>query len=209
VGEDEDNPGTLACKDGVLRGEITKEAGPWSYKSASCARIGSRRGDDYEDFGLPGMSGGFCRCPNGQIFPVGDNYDKCGSLNCRGGGVEEPRLNLKTGETGTCFITGQAEIWSYKGVQCDLVSGQIPDFEYYGHKTGFLVGKVIFTGETDFPTRIFGFMTTGEGFLLKAHDHFKRSPIKQDILYSIKYSNTTGFLKTNSKSLGLEVQTKF
>ena len=209
MGEDSNNPGYLACIDGTLRGEITKGAGPWSYKSAECARIGDETGDDYDDFGLPGISGGFCRCPNGQIFPVGDNYDECGSLNCRGGGVEELRLNLKTGKTGTCFNTGQAEIWSHKGVQCDSASGRVPDFKYYGQKSGFLVGKVLFTGETDALSRIFGFMTTGQGFMVKAKDHFKRSPIKQDISYSVEYSNTTGFLKTNGLALGLVVQSKF
>merc|ERR1719436_868660 len=32
-----------------------------------------------------GAWGGTCTCPDGQTYPVGDNWDNCGSLACVGG----------------------------------------------------------------------------------------------------------------------------
>jgi len=51
-----------------------------------------------------GGYGGKCRCPNGQEYWVGDNYDHCRSLACVGGA------------SGTC--NRYWSIWSYKGVIC-------------------------------------------------------------------------------------------
>ena len=52
-----------------------------------------------------GPWGGMCTCPNGQVYPVGDNNDNCGSLACVGG------------VAGECHRKEGA--WSGKMVECD------------------------------------------------------------------------------------------
>lgn len=51
-----------------------------------------------------GENGGSCTCPNGEVYQVGDNGDKCASLAC---------LN---GTSGKCTM-GKGE-WSNKKVIC-------------------------------------------------------------------------------------------
>ena len=34
---------------------------------------------------MGGDWGGYCKCPNGEVIPVGDGWDACGSLACFGG----------------------------------------------------------------------------------------------------------------------------
>jgi len=66
---------------------LTPAPGP---SPASVPSSGSNSGDKYLWVGAPhvGNWGGFCRCPSGTVYQVGDNYDSCGSLACVGGVVE-------------------------------------------------------------------------------------------------------------------------
>lgn len=54
----------------------------------------------------PGVGGwgGYCTCPDGETYPVGDNDDACGTLACIGG------------TAGTC--TKSDGDWSYRSVTC-------------------------------------------------------------------------------------------
>ena len=70
----------LKCSGGGVESEFKNGVGPWSYKSVKCGLIGAEATEDAglgEDF--PGSDGGYCKCPNGEVFPVGDNFDTCGS----------------------------------------------------------------------------------------------------------------------------------
>jgi len=42
-------------------------------------------GNDYRKVSGVGAWGGWCTCPDGLRYNVGDNYDSCGSLACEGG----------------------------------------------------------------------------------------------------------------------------
>lgn len=53
-----------------------------------------------------GWWGGYCTCPNGSVYTVADNNDKCGSLACKGGVADE-------------CIHAVSTSWKYKGVICD------------------------------------------------------------------------------------------
>merc|ERR1719254_436220 len=45
----------------------------------------SEAGNDYRKVSGVGAWGGWCTCPDGQRYNVGDNHDSCGSLACEGG----------------------------------------------------------------------------------------------------------------------------
>merc|ERR1712241_598985 len=60
--------------------------------------------DELSDTGGGGW-GGYCRCPSGQVYPVGDAGDACQSLKCQGG--EKVSCNNEFGE------------WSNKSVKCN------------------------------------------------------------------------------------------
>ena len=53
-----------------------------------------------------GHWGGYCTCPSGHSYPVGDNHDNCGSLACHGG------------KSGKCIP--EKGVWSQKSVTCKI-----------------------------------------------------------------------------------------
>lgn len=59
-----------------------------------------------------GVWGGFCECPNGQIYQVGDNYDNCATLACEGG------------RALTCSATGIISQNAHRKVTCDAFTNQ-------------------------------------------------------------------------------------
>ncbi|CAE7220694.1 unnamed protein product [Symbiodinium sp. CCMP2456] len=87
-----------------------------TVKSVETARVGKQpalqAAENWyykaEDFGEPkvGAWGGSCRCPNGEVYQVGDNFDGCESLACVGG------------EEGECEDVDREERRGMK-VRCD------------------------------------------------------------------------------------------
>lgn len=53
-----------------------------------------------------GVFGGLCKCPDGQVYPVGDYGNNCKSVACLGGGVMVEECHLKEG------------VWSFNNVIC-------------------------------------------------------------------------------------------
>lgn len=99
VGDNGDSCGSLACVGGMA-GACTKEDNPeWSRNKVTCA--------DAVTYNTPGVGswGGYCTCPNGEKYGVGDMGDSCGSLACFGGTPSE------------CTKRDNAE-WSHKRVVC-------------------------------------------------------------------------------------------
>jgi len=99
VGDRKDDCGSLACYGGTAGAcERTVNASR-AGKQAICA-------NHYErvDHGVGGW-GGWCACPDGQRYQVGDNDDMCASLACVGGtpGPCERTVNAsRTGRKVTC-----------------------------------------------------------------------------------------------------------
>merc|ERR1712217_357418 len=83
--------------------------------------------DRYEYVGAPNVGGwgGLCRCPSGEVFEVGDNYDACMSLACEGGEVvqscgEGVISKQKAGWKVTCDSAPQGtSVWrQHPGTNC-------------------------------------------------------------------------------------------
>jgi hypothetical protein len=53
-----------------------------------------------------GNWGGYCTCPSGHSYPVGDNHDNCSSLACHGG------------KSGKCIP--EKGVWSQNSVTCKI-----------------------------------------------------------------------------------------
>ena len=61
--------------------------------------------DNYRKDDNAGGWGGFCTCPNGNIYEVGDNNDSCGSIACEGGSsssCSDQISSLSSGMKVTC-----------------------------------------------------------------------------------------------------------
>ena len=61
--------------------------------------------DNYRKDDSAGGWGGFCTCPNGNIYEVGDNNDSCGSIACEGGSsssCSDQISSLSSGMKVTC-----------------------------------------------------------------------------------------------------------
>jgi hypothetical protein len=102
VGDNNDACESLACVDGipskcnrfvaeewagkrvVCGSTTTKEEAETAAQNASDYTTSSFLPDDVQPVGGGGW-GGFCTCPNGQRYGVGDNNDNCESLACEGG----------------------------------------------------------------------------------------------------------------------------
>lgn len=99
VGDNHNSCGSLACVNGEA-GKCLKEGGGWSGAKVEC----DPNPDNYiENAGMGGW-GGFCTCPNGAVYPVGDEHNACGSLACVGG------------DSGKCYKFGGE--WSGNKVEC-------------------------------------------------------------------------------------------
>eukprot|EP00662_Eupelagonemidae_sp_cell21_P037098 gene37098-biopygen62852 len=61
----------------------------------------------------PGGWGGFCDCPDGERYAVGDNHDSCGSLACAG-----------CTQVGSCNRYDGA--WSRRSVECTSAVSAVP-----------------------------------------------------------------------------------
>ena len=64
-----------------------------------------------------GEWGGFCTCPDGQVYGVADNNDACGSLACVGG------------TPGVC--EEKAGVWSKNSVVCAAPQGKLCEFDLF------------------------------------------------------------------------------
>merc|ERR1719158_2326718 len=78
--------GSLSCENGKP-GECHKRDGEWSRNKVTCAPASSlttTRVENTYDKGVGGVGGwgGYCTCPNGQVYAVGDKMNWCGSLSC-------------------------------------------------------------------------------------------------------------------------------
>jgi len=67
----------------LVKGTFSLPAGGGSPRPAPAPP--SPAGNYYRKASRVGGWGGWCTCPDGQRYSVGDNYDHCGSLACEGG----------------------------------------------------------------------------------------------------------------------------
>jgi hypothetical protein len=104
----------LMCKDGI-KATFVGDYGVHSFKSVVCEPAGSLGKDQYSSYDFPGRLGGFCKCPNGQVYPAGDRWDNCGSLTCDGG---EPIERALIGQSKQTCFRFENEMWAQRGVQC-------------------------------------------------------------------------------------------
>ena len=77
------------CESHPLCTHITLQNGGLCYlKTSSTGRV-SRSGfiSTVCTYTAPTTYGAQCRCPNGQVYSVGDHDDKCGSTACYGGEI--------------------------------------------------------------------------------------------------------------------------
>jgi hypothetical protein len=140
---DPTDPTQLACENDLddTRHEHKKTwpfLGRWSYKSLKCqprAPDGSgptrQANNILTGHDLPGTNGGLCKCPGGQVYPVGDRWNDCGTLDQEYSqkGVENSLVCVGGQIFKDCEIdtTGHSD-WKYKGVVCD--NRQVPEFYY-------------------------------------------------------------------------------
>ena len=84
VGDNNDSCGSLACFGGEMV-NCNNEAGAWSGRKVYCG--GKKFAKNVVEENVQGVGGwgGECKCPDGQIYQVGDNGDSCGSLACVNG----------------------------------------------------------------------------------------------------------------------------
>lgn len=84
----------LACVGGTPGEECFESRGPWSGKRVECG--GNELYPPRDDYGhrsanhlgaTAGEHGGYCACANGQVYPVGDEFNNLKSLSCYGGGT--------------------------------------------------------------------------------------------------------------------------
>ena len=83
---------------------------------------------------FPGTNGGLCKCPGGQVFPVGDRWNDCATLTENNLGEEiylQGKENSLVCVGGEIFKDCQLDStgdWPYKGVVCD--NRRIPEFYF-------------------------------------------------------------------------------
>jgi len=79
--------------------------GSTAYKGCNgcwcCEQTGTNKVKTGEEFGY---FGGYCTCPDGTVYGVGDGGTNCASIECEGG------------TAGTC--TKESGLWSYRKVTC-------------------------------------------------------------------------------------------
>jgi hypothetical protein len=145
----------LKCSGGGEESEFRNDVGLWSYKSVECGLIGEEATDDAglgEDF--PGTDGGYCKCPNGEVFPVGDNFDQCKSLVCINGQVDTDHpCKTPSGAIRKRF--------RHKGVICGKPTK--PNYKFDSqidpHEDGYLIANLVAKSEGK---HIIAYLFTGQ-----------------------------------------------
>jgi len=98
VGDRGDSCGSLACEGGTAGACVQQVEAAREGMAVTCAKVVSAPAapapapapvNHYRKAPRVGGWGGWCTCPDGQRYNVGDNYDGCGSLACEGGSAGE------------------------------------------------------------------------------------------------------------------------
>jgi len=140
VGDNYDSCGSLACVGGTS-GECIRESGGWSGASVIC----NTKPDDFREDAGSGGWGGYCTCPNGAIYPIGDSHDYCKTLACYGG--IHATCSRKTGE------------WSGNKVWCSTTAEETAVEVSQAEAT--MVMEIV--GEPEGNTIVYGFAAIGVG----------------------------------------------
>jgi hypothetical protein len=99
VGDNNDDCKSLACEGGIHHSECNRHVSQeWASIRVKCGKPTTEEKakkskkyffpDKVKTGGAAGATGawgGFCTCPNGEVYGVGDNNNGCGSLACEGG----------------------------------------------------------------------------------------------------------------------------
>jgi hypothetical protein len=189
----------LKCSGGGVESEFSNDVGPWSYKSVECGLIGEEATDDAglgEDF--PGTDGGYCQCPNGEVFPVGDNFDQCKSLVCINGQVVTDH---------PCKTPSEAigKRFRHKGVICERSTKDNYKFdagetanrfkpEPTPDKFGYLIANLVAKSGGK---NIIAYLFTGQDRVTEAIDSALIFPEIAGSQYTIDYSDTKGLVDNN------------
>ncbi|KAL1508522.1 hypothetical protein AB1Y20_004622 [Prymnesium parvum] len=97
---------SIACHGGIAS-ECHHREGPWAFREVACAgprRVIASRNAVEEGVAAVGVWGGTCTCPDGNVYLVGDNLDKCATMACVGG------------EAGPC--NHYTSTWAQRKVTC-------------------------------------------------------------------------------------------
>jgi hypothetical protein len=143
VGDNNDDCVSLACEGGIRHSKCMRfDSWEWSAKRVVCGKVATKEeSENAKEYFLPdvvksgvaamsGAPGGFCICPNGKKYGIGDNNDDCKSLACEGG-VQYSKCN------------GHADPqWSHKRVVCgNATTKEISEIDAKSRKY-FLADKV-------------------------------------------------------------------
>jgi len=129
VGNDPSDDSKLACTgDDPANRSFYDFPGFWSYTSLDClkksnrpvSRFAKKIGNTITGMLNPGVNGGYCKCPNGQIYPVADKWNDCATseLDYALTG-EENSLNCIGGEIYSECQIKESPLWKHRGVVCD------------------------------------------------------------------------------------------
>jgi hypothetical protein len=187
----------LKCSGGGAESQFSNDVGPWSYKSVECGLIGEDATDDTglgEDF--PGTDGGYCQCPNGEVFAVGDNFDQCKSLVC---------VNGKVDTDHPCKTPSEAirKRFRHKGVICERSTKETYKFEPaptkanpvpIPEKFGYLIANLVAKSDGN---HIIAYLFSGQDTVTEAIDSALIFPEIAGNQYTIGYSDTKGLVDTN------------
>ena len=180
----------LKCSAGGVGSDFKNDVGPWSHKSVECGLIGAEATEDKwlgEDF--PGSDGGYCKCPNGEVFPVGDNFDQCKSLVCTNGQVDSDH---------PCKTPSSAikKRFRHKGVVCEKSPKPSYKFDVGAnpHEDGHLIANLVAKSGGK---HIIAYLFTGQDTVTEAIDSALIFPDIAGAQYTVGYSTTKGLVDSN------------